>query len=60
MGPVVGVFSVGGVMFAGLVVWVNRVGVGDGGLLSLPVGLAVEDELVGGGLQPVDEHPRER
>jgi hypothetical protein len=29
-------------------------GVGDGGLLALPVGLAVEDEFVGGGLEPVD------
>ena len=28
--------------------------VGDGGLLALPVGLAVEDEFVGGGLEPVD------
>jgi len=30
------------------------VGGGDAGSLPLPVGLAVEDEFVGGGLQPVD------
>ena len=30
------------------------VGVGDWWLLALPVGLAVEDEFVGGGLEPVD------
>src|SRR3954454_16920296 len=29
-------------------------GGGDGGLLSAPVGLAVDDEFVGGGLEPVD------
>ena len=53
-GTVVGVVSVGGVMFAGLVVGgQGRVG-GDAGLLALAVGLAVEDEFVGGGLEPVD------
>jgi hypothetical protein len=30
------------------------VGGGDAGLLALPVGLAVEHEFVGGGLEPVD------
>jgi hypothetical protein len=30
------------------------VGIGDSWLLALPVGLAVEDEFVGGGLQSVD------
>src|SRR5215471_13271520 len=29
-------------------------GPGDGGFLPVPVGLAVDDQLVGGGLEPVD------
>lgn len=33
--------------------------VGDGGLLALPIGLAVEDEFVGCGLEPVDRGLRE-
>ena len=44
---------VGGVMFAVLGWLVKAAGV-EGASLALPVGLAVEDEFVGGGLEPVD------
>src|SRR5215831_12380794 len=32
----------------------RAVGAGDGGFLAAPVGLALDDELMGGGDQPVD------
>jgi len=51
MGPSPGV-RVGVVLFATTVWLVKRV-VG-GGSLAMPVGVAVEDEFVGGGLEPVD------
>ncbi len=51
----------GGGMIAGLARSVKRAVAGaDGGLLALPVGLAVEDEFVGGGLEPVDRGLREQ
>jgi hypothetical protein len=54
MGPPGGVFSVGVVMFAAGRLGVKAVAAGDGRFLALAVGLAVEDEFVSGGLEPVD------